>query len=102
MNNLWLLPAHLRKMQERRAPEPLHVGRCIPAIQGRRVGEWHEQDRSASAGRDRVRALRTDLAVDMVLNRFATADSADLGMLDVFGFDTATPQLMSDFARGAL
>ena len=24
------------------------------------------------------------------------------GMLDVVGFDTATPQLISDFARGAL
>ena len=32
----------------------------------------------------------------------ATADPADPGMLDVVGFDTATPQLISDFARGAL
>jgi 60 kDa SS-A/Ro ribonucleoprotein len=30
------------------------------------------------------------------------ADPADPGMLDVVGFDTATPQLISDFARGAL
>jgi hypothetical protein len=26
----------------------------------------------------------------------------DQGMLDLAGFDTATPQLISDFARGAL
>jgi hypothetical protein len=30
------------------------------------------------------------------------ADPGDLGTLDVVGFDTATPQLISDFARGAL
>jgi 60 kDa SS-A/Ro ribonucleoprotein len=30
------------------------------------------------------------------------ADPADQGKLDVVGFDTATPQLISDFARGAL
>ena len=33
-------------------------------------------------------------------NRFSTADPNDPGMLDVVGFDT-TPQLVSDFARGA-
>ena len=31
-----------------------------------------------------------------------TEDPNDPGMLDVVGFDTATPQLISDFARGAL
>jgi 60 kDa SS-A/Ro ribonucleoprotein len=30
------------------------------------------------------------------------ADPNDPGMLDVVGFDTATPQLVSDLARGAL
>ena len=30
------------------------------------------------------------------------ADPHDPGMLDVVGFDTATPQLISDFAGGAL
>jgi hypothetical protein len=30
------------------------------------------------------------------------ADPNDPGMLDVVGFDTATPQLVSDFARGTL
>jgi 60 kDa SS-A/Ro ribonucleoprotein len=38
----------------------------------------------------------------MVSNGFSIADSADPGMLDVVGFDTSTPQLISEFARGAL
>jgi 60 kDa SS-A/Ro ribonucleoprotein len=42
------------------------------------------------------------VVVDMVSNGFSIADPADPGMLDVVGFDTATPQLISDFARGAL
>ena len=40
--------------------------------------------------------------VGMVSNGFSIADPNDPGMLDVVGFDTATPQLVSDFARGAL
>jgi len=36
------------------------------------------------------------------LNSFSIADPTEPGMLDVVGFDTATPQLVSDFARGAL
>jgi 60 kDa SS-A/Ro ribonucleoprotein len=42
------------------------------------------------------------VVVGMVANNFSVADPADPGMLDVVGFDTATPQLISDFARGAL
>jgi 60 kDa SS-A/Ro ribonucleoprotein len=42
------------------------------------------------------------VVVGMVSNGFSIADPADPGMLDVVGFDTATPQLISDFARGAL
>jgi 60 kDa SS-A/Ro ribonucleoprotein len=34
----------------------------------------------------------------MVSNGFTIADPNDAGSLDVVGFDTATPQLMSDFA----
>jgi len=34
----------------------------------------------------------------MVSNGFTIADPDDAGMLDVVGFDTATPQLMGDFA----
>jgi 60 kDa SS-A/Ro ribonucleoprotein len=42
------------------------------------------------------------VVVGMVSNGFSIADPQDPGMLDVVGFDTATPQLVSDFARGAL
>jgi 60 kDa SS-A/Ro ribonucleoprotein len=42
------------------------------------------------------------VVVGMVSNGFTIADPNDQGMLDVVGFDTATPQLISDFARGAL
>jgi 60 kDa SS-A/Ro ribonucleoprotein len=51
------------------------------------------------------RALGIDarlVVVGMVSNGFSIADPTDRGMLDVVGFDTATPQLVSDFARGAL
>jgi 60 kDa SS-A/Ro ribonucleoprotein len=40
--------------------------------------------------------------VGMVSNGFSIADPNDPGMLDVVGFDTATPQLISEFARGAV
>jgi 60 kDa SS-A/Ro ribonucleoprotein len=56
-----------------------------------------------------LRAYRQSSGIDarlvvigMVSNGFSIADPADQGMLDVVGFDTATPQLISDFARGAL
>jgi 60 kDa SS-A/Ro ribonucleoprotein len=42
------------------------------------------------------------VVVGMVSNGFSIADPADPGMLDVVGFDTATPQLISDFARGSM
>ncbi len=42
------------------------------------------------------------VVVGMVSNGFSIADPQDQGMLDVVGFDTATPQLISDFARGTL
>lgn len=40
--------------------------------------------------------------VGMVSNGFSIADPTDAGMLDVVGFDTATPQLLSSFARGEI
>ncbi|HEX9996297.1 MAG TPA: TROVE domain-containing protein [Abditibacterium sp.] len=42
------------------------------------------------------------IVVGMLANKFSIADPCDAGMLDVIGFDTAAPQLMSDFAAGAL
>jgi 60 kDa SS-A/Ro ribonucleoprotein len=42
------------------------------------------------------------VVVGMVANGFSIADPGDRGMLDVVGFDTATPQLIADFARGTV
>jgi hypothetical protein len=42
------------------------------------------------------------VVVGMVSNGFSIADPNDSGMLDVVDMDTATPQLVSDFARGAV
>lgn len=38
--------------------------------------------------------------VGMVANDFTIADPTDVGMLDVVGFDTATPQILADFSAG--
>jgi 60 kDa SS-A/Ro ribonucleoprotein len=40
------------------------------------------------------------IVVGMVANGFTIADPDDAGMLDVVGFDTATPTLIADFIRG--
>ncbi len=42
------------------------------------------------------------VVVGMVANGFTIADPTDRGMLDVVGFDTATPSVISAFARGEL
>ena len=66
---------------------------------------WAGDVHPAEALRDYRRASGIDarlVVVGMVSNGFSIADPADPGMLDVVGFDTATPQLVSDFARGAL
>jgi 60 kDa SS-A/Ro ribonucleoprotein len=36
----------------------------------------------------------------MTATNFSIADPNDASMLDVVGFDTATPNLTSDFVRG--
>jgi 60 kDa SS-A/Ro ribonucleoprotein len=36
----------------------------------------------------------------MVSNGFSIADAGDPGMLDVVGFDTATPEIVAGFAGG--
>lgn len=66
---------------------------------------WAGDVHPAQALRDYRHASGIDarlVVVGMVSNGFSIADPADQGMLDVVGFDTATPQLISDFARGAL
>lgn len=42
------------------------------------------------------------VVVGMVSNGFTIADPNDAGMLDVVGFDSASPGLIADFARGAI
>jgi 60 kDa SS-A/Ro ribonucleoprotein len=65
------------------------------------AGEVHPAQ--ALADYRRVSGIDARLVVvGMVSNGFSIADPNDPGMLDVVGFDTATPQLISDFARGAL
>lgn len=39
--------------------------------------------------------------VGMVANKFSIADPKDTGMMDFVGFDTATPTVLSDFAKDA-
>ncbi|MGE3804403.1 MAG: hypothetical protein AB7K24_07005 [Gemmataceae bacterium] len=39
------------------------------------------------------------IVVGMVSNGFTIADPNDAGMLDVVGFDLATPQLLADFVK---
>jgi 60 kDa SS-A/Ro ribonucleoprotein len=66
---------------------------------------WAGDVHPAQALRDYRQASGIDarlVVVGMVSNGFSIADPADPGMLDVVGFDTATPQLISTFVRGAL
>jgi 60 kDa SS-A/Ro ribonucleoprotein len=66
---------------------------------------WAGNVHPARALADYRRASGIDarlVVVGMVSNGFSIADPKDPGMLDVVGFDTAAPQLISDFARGVL
>lgn len=42
------------------------------------------------------------VVVGMVSNGFSIADPNDAGMLDIVGFDAASPSLMADFVRGEI
>jgi 60 kDa SS-A/Ro ribonucleoprotein len=66
---------------------------------------WAGEIHPVQALRDYRQASGIDarlVVVGMVSNGFSIADPNDPGMLDVVGFDTATPQLISDFARGVV
>ena len=66
---------------------------------------WAGDVHPAEALRDYRRASGIParlVVVGLVSNGFSIADPNDPGMLDVVGFDTATPQLISEFASGAL
>jgi 60 kDa SS-A/Ro ribonucleoprotein len=49
--------------------------------------------------RERMAIPAKLVVVGMTSNGFSIADPNDAGMFDVVGFDSATPQLMNDFAR---
>ena len=63
---------------------------------------WAGNVHPAQALRDyrRARASTKLVVVGMASNGFSIADPTDAGMLDVVGFDTATPPVIADFARG--
>ena len=66
---------------------------------------WAGDVHPAQALRDYRRASGIDarlVVVGLISNGFSITDPNDPGQLDVVGFDTATPQLIADFARGAL
>jgi 60 kDa SS-A/Ro ribonucleoprotein len=66
---------------------------------------WAGDVHASDALRDYRSASGIDarmVVVAMVANEFSVADPNDAGQLDVVGFDTATPQLIADFARGAI
>jgi 60 kDa SS-A/Ro ribonucleoprotein len=52
--------------------------------------------------RERTQIAARLVVVGMVANGFTIADPDDPGMLDIVGFDTATPDVVSGFAVGAL
>jgi len=43
-----------------------------------------------------------EIVVGMEANPFSIADPSDAGQLDIVGFDTSAPQIMSDFALGKI
>jgi hypothetical protein len=82
-------------------------GRADPDVATTRADANERRCQMSSLERHRTRrAPMNDHAiravVGMVANDFSVANLNDPGMLDVVGFDSATPQLVSDFARGAL
>lgn len=52
--------------------------------------------------REQVNPLAKLVVVGMTASPFSIADPSDAGMLDIAGFDSATPNLISDFSRGDL
>jgi len=52
--------------------------------------------------RERTGIAARLVIVGMISNGFSIADPNDAGMLDVVGFDTATPELIAAFVRGEI
>lgn len=62
------------------------------------VGEVHPAQ-ALRRYRERTGIAAKLVVVGMASNGFSIADPEDAGMLDVVGFDTATPAVIGDFAR---
>ena len=52
--------------------------------------------------RDKMGIPAELIVVGMMSNGFTIADPSDAGMLDIVGYDTATPQVMADFSAGRI
>jgi len=66
---------------------------------------WAGSVHPAKALQDYRKATGIDArlaVIGMVSNGFSIADPKDAGMIDLVGFDTATPNLITDFALGRL
>jgi 60 kDa SS-A/Ro ribonucleoprotein len=66
---------------------------------------WHGKIHPAQAlwqYREKTGIPARLIVVAMIANRFSIADPNDAGMLDCIGFDSATPQIINDFARGEI
>ncbi|MBV9880254.1 MAG: TROVE domain-containing protein [Gemmatirosa sp.] len=63
------------------------------------AGEVHPAQ-ALRAYRERTGIAAKLVVVAMASNGFSIADPADAGMLDVVGFDAATPQVISEFVSG--
>ncbi len=66
---------------------------------------WYGEQHPVQALRDyreKMGIAARLIVVGMVSNGFTIADPDDGGMLDVVGFDSAAPNVMADFARGAI
>ena len=80
------------------------AGRCLRGLHRQRDVGGHilTRRRRCAQYRDKMGIPAKMIVVGMISNGFTIADPDDAGMLDVVGFDTAVPQLMSDFVVGGV
>ena len=62
----------------------------------------HDPVQALREYRERTGIAARLVVVGMVANAFTIADPEDPGMLDIVGFDSATPEVVSGFARGVV
>jgi 60 kDa SS-A/Ro ribonucleoprotein len=79
MNNRWSVDAFVVYTDNETRAGPMHPAQALREY------------------RERMGIAAKLVVVAMTSNGFSIADPDDAGMLDVVGFDTATPQVLSDF-----